>query len=167
VGEVVAKDADGRGATWFFERLGAKLKGLPQVVRVAAGCYSVVALFSVAFWLVALASPRAFHGQDCRCRDFDHWPVPVGAALATSDRNQAFGFEITLARFEVGVGGEVLAAGITTEVLLHPIAVGSVCPPPVRRGRRACVWLSLEPPAEVGHKREGFIPSFLRSPCGR
>jgi hypothetical protein len=96
----------GNSRTWFDSR--------PQAVRVALACYAIVAVFAIAYGFVALVWPSLSTAGTVTIATLVALPLGIALLWPRLTGFKAFGVEVTLASFEVGVGGE-LVAGITTE----------------------------------------------------
>jgi hypothetical protein len=92
----------------------------------------VVAVFALAYGLVALVWPSLSTAGTVTIATLVAGPLALALLWPHMTGLKAFGFEVTLARFEVGVSGE-LVAEITTE------ALGSAAPEIVGRVTRAIV----------------------------
>jgi len=94
----------------------AKLQALPQVVLVALAGYTVVGVFAAAYGLVAFVWPSLSTAETVTIATLVAGPLALALLWPHMTGLKAFGIEVTLARFEVGVSGE-LVAGITTKKL--------------------------------------------------
>jgi hypothetical protein len=107
-------DLSSTGANGHRRPLNSRVKRLPQVVRVALGCYVVVVLFATGYGAFALIWPGLSTAGTVTAAALIAAPLALALLWPRLAGVKAFGFEVTLSRFEVGVGGE-LVAGITTE----------------------------------------------------
>lgn len=93
-----------------------KRQTLPQGVLVALAGYTVVGFFAAAYGLVALLWPSLSTAGTVTIATLVAGPLALALLWPHLTGLKAFGIEVTLARFEVGVSGE-LVAGITTNKL--------------------------------------------------